>query len=80
MRSAVLVAWWVMVGVVKNTHGQSCQADYSMLLGAVDSVVLVDTDNSCIRMLSFGGDLTLLAGVPGSPGFLVPLLEASRCR
>jgi DNA-binding beta-propeller fold protein YncE len=66
----LLVVWLVLVGLVGYGDGQSCQAGYSMLMGTVDSAVLVDTDNSCIRALTFGGDQTLLSGVPGSSGYM----------
>jgi hypothetical protein len=47
-----------------------CQAGYAMQVGTVDSVILVDSDNSCIRTLSFSGDQAILAGIAGSTGYV----------
>ncbi len=44
-------------------------AGYSSVVGTVDSVILADPDSSCIRILTFNGNHTILAGVPGSTGY-----------
>ena len=46
-----------------------CQGGYSPVTGDVDSVILVDTDNSCVRVMTFSGDHTILAGTSGSTGY-----------
>jgi hypothetical protein len=46
-----------------------CQAGYSSVVSAADTVVLVDNPNQCVRVMNFNGSHSVLAGVVGTSGY-----------